>query len=94
MSRVEKEALTLLKRPIENLISEESSLPKFVTNSHSYKSKKSMYINAYIDEELDDMDSQDVLNRYSQIPACVTDSDIFKKKIEHVTKQNRSEKRI
>jgi hypothetical protein len=42
MSRVEKNARIekMLSRPIENLLADESSLPKWLTNSKSYKLKK------------------------------------------------------
>ena len=45
-----------------------------------------MHINAYVCTEFDGMSSQDVLNRYTQIPEYITASDIFKKKIDHLFK--------
>ena len=96
MSRVEKEAQLerFLKRPITELLAEESSLPSLVTKSKRFKEIKSKYINSYVEEELDGLSSQDIFKVYTQIPDYITESDCFKRKMDHLPDKEKSEKRI
>ena len=71
LTRVKIEAMIdkVLSKPIEEVISEESSLPKCVLASRRYEAKKDDYINSYINTELQGMNSQDVLDNFTQIPS-------------------------
>ena len=96
MTRVQIEAMIdrVLSKPIADVIAEESSLHDCVLASRRYKTAKNNYINSYIDTELQGMSSQDVLENFTQIPSYITDSDVFKMKLENLPNSKKSEKRI
>ena len=96
LTRIEKENIidqTLLK-PIEELIEFENSLPKFVTRSYRFQSTKFEHINNYVETEFEGKSSQDILNVFSQTPSYVRDSDLYKRRLDHLPKHERSEKRM
>ena len=96
LSRSEKDTIiaqTLLK-PIEELINQENELPEFVKKSYKYTSLKFEHINKYVENEFEGMSSQDILNIFSQTPIYVTSSELYKKRLEHLPKHERSERRV
>ena len=95
-SRVKLDAMIekYMSKPMQEIISDESNIPKFVLSSRRYKSKKEDYINSYINTELEGMSSQEVYNNFTQIPSYITESEAFKLKLDTMPNSKKSEKRI
>ena len=96
LSRVEKEKVIIdtLKSPIEDLLKSENSLPYFVMNSHRYKTSKNNFIEEYLEENFKDATIEELVNSLTPLPNYVRESPVFKKKINTLSDQQKSEKRM
>ena len=56
--------------------------------------RKQKFINEYMQDNFEEANSQDILNKYSQIPNAVITSENLKDKIRHLNKKEKSEKRM
>ena len=71
----------------------DENIPGFVRKSRKYIKRKNKFIQKYI-EEKDFQNSQEILQSYSQNPKVVTNSKSLKRKLEHLTHEERATKLI
>ena len=96
LSRVQRENVILktLESPIEDLLKNENSLPDFVINSHRYKTSKNTFIEEYLETNFKDATIGELVNSLTPLPIYVRESSVFKKKINALSDQQKSEKRL
>ena len=90
----EKIVLQYKSKPIEELLETEKYLPKFVTRCLWFKHRKNEYIDEKFDEEYTLQCSQELLMRQSQLPALITESERYRKRLAHLNNAEKSNKRM
>ena len=90
----EKMILEILQRTTEDLLENEADLPEEVVKSRVFLKRKSDHLESLVEEEFGQMSSQKIveIERFGQIPKYVTSSEQFKKKLNHLTKQEKSDR--
>ena len=91
----EKTIQSILKLSDKELV-ESESLPEFVLKDSRYLGRKNSFIKNLIDDMFDPetASSQDILNQMTQLPSYVRDHKLLKDKIDHLSKAEKSTKRI
>ena len=96
MSVTKKEKLILeaLERPVEHLIEDEENLPDCVRSSHRYRKIKHEFIDDYLETNFGDATVEELLNSLTPLPKYVKGSEVFRKRINILTDQEKSGKRL
>ena len=69
----------------------DTDIPAFVQRSVRYIKRKNDFVNSYIDKQ-EFQNSQDILESFSQNPKIVKTSKILKRKLDHLTYEERANK--
>ena len=77
-----------------DLFADETNVSQVVKDSTQYKERKSVYTEHFVEDKFDQASSQDILMQLSQVPKVVGESDLLRRKIEHLSKTKKSEKRL
>ena len=74
----------------DDMFADEAEITDTVKKSSKYKERKKNFVAKYVEEK----SSQDLLTQFSQAPKVVKDSDEFKSRLCHLSKEQKSEKRL
>ena len=83
-----------LQHPIEDLLNSEDSLPQFVLESRRYREAKNSFIEKYLGTNFRDATIEELVNSLTPLPKYIRESSVFKKKINKLNDQQKSEKRL
>ena len=78
----------------ESQLDNEESVPKFVQNSKTYKSKRNEYVEQFIDQKFENYCSQEIAASHSQLPNWVQTHQYLKEKFKHRSKEELAKFRV
>ena len=78
----------------EELFECNTSPNEYVKETVIYKERKKSYVSQYYHENIDGKNSQDILLSLSQTPLVVTEYDLLKERLSHLSMKDKSEKVI
>ena len=91
-SRREKEMNihTFLKRSNTELFEMDLEIPEYVKNSKWFKNRLSEYKEEYMKEQFDHLSSQGILEKLSQTPKFIKESEEVKQKLKHLSMEEKA----
>ena len=90
----ELEVVKILSKSDSELFEDELDVSDQVRRSNRYIERKRKYTERYVEDQLNGLNSQDILSTFSQNPVAVQESNALNEKLKHLSKQERANRTI
>ena len=88
----QREKAYYLDMPSKTLFENPQNISTYTQNTSEFKEKQRQYVEAYMADNFAESSSQEILEKLSETPMCVQNSEMFKNRLCHLSFEQRSQR--